>query len=129
MNKKQEKKSSDSESESTEVKQETESSQELLDEAKDYEKLNDVYLRLAAEFENYKKKRRQSGNVSAFIGDNGIHTFSTRYQKNTSAIRKACNWKQAIWWRATIHSFKGKCGRCYADYFCTSNYVCSKFNR
>jgi len=56
MNKKQEKKSSDSESESTEVKQETESSQELLDEAKDYEKLNDVYLRLAAEFENYKKR-------------------------------------------------------------------------
>ena len=43
------------ESDSTEVTQE-ESTQELLDESKDYEKLHDDYLRLAAEFENYKKR-------------------------------------------------------------------------
>ena len=63
MNKKQEKNISESdstevtqeESDSTEVTQE-ESTQELLDEAKDFEKLHDDYLRLAAEFENYKKR-------------------------------------------------------------------------
>ena len=56
MNKKEEKNSLNTDSESDEIKKEEKPSPELLDETKDYEKLNDSYLRLAAEFENYKKR-------------------------------------------------------------------------
>ena len=56
MNKKEEKNSLNTDSELDDKKNDIKPPPELLEEPKDYEKLNDSYLRLAAEFENYKKR-------------------------------------------------------------------------